>query len=442
MTQQQSTAPLSEHAEPSPADGHTQMPKRTTPTWEMELLLSGALVFSMLQLPALLDALLLQLLPRVSLGVSTALIIVGLYLRAGIFALGFAFIAHLAIRAYWVALIGTNSVFPGRPDWSKSWVSPIGKRVADAIWVPMEQRIDAADNVASIVFAMGIACMVMMLSLSVVISVMIALGTAMTVLSGGRISSFNGFLLSAALPLLMTLIGPLIDQALGKRLSSGGWLMRLVEKSYAWQMNAPGFVHFGAITNPIFLNVKLKSFAKFLIGLALMTVLIASLLSSMQSSQTRGRFENFLPTQSDELTLRPENFRNQRKGASRYLANATIESMELGDKALWLFVPLSVDRHRQHLLKACPDLMTLPRAQRGSAAHLQCAAALVAPRLDKQPIDSTGLSWMVDPHSGFEGLAWRVENARISPGRHEIRIKQFDRKDIKVTTDQVITFYR
>lgn len=437
-----STASESPQSERYTLSQSPEVPKRTTPTWEMELLLSGALVFSMVQLPALLDTLLMRLMPTFSLGVSTALIIVGLYLRAGLFALCFAFIAHLAVRAYWVALIGVNSVFPGKPDWSKSWASSIGKRVADETWVPMEHRIEAADNVASVVFAIGIACVIMMLSLSVVISVMIAFGMGLTAISGGRISSFAGFLIGCTLPLAIALIGPTIDQMAGKKIAPDSLVARIITKSYVWQMNSPGFAHVGAITNPIFLNVKLKTFSKALIGLALLTVLIASMISSVQNGKNQARFENFLPTNAAVDTLRPEYYRNQRKGAVRYSANATVESVELGDRALLLFVPLIVDRHLHRMESDCPELAAIPKSQRGSQAHLQCAANLLAPRLDGKPIPTMGLTWMLDPHSGFEGLAWRIDNSLIARGKHTIQVKTFARKDGRVPPEQVITFYR
>ena len=421
----------------------SEIPRRTTPTWEMELLLSGALVFSLLQLPTLIDTLQMRLLPMFSFGVSTATLIVGLYLRAGLLALCFAFIAHLAVRAYWVALIGINSVFPGKPDWSKSWNSPIGKRVASQTWIPLEERIEAADNVASVIFALGIACVVMMLSLSVVISVMIAFGMALTALSGGRISSFAGFLIGCAIPMALALIGPTIDQIAGKRLKEDSWLARAIAKSYFWQINAPGFAHMGAITSPIFLNVKLKTLSKFLIALPVLAILIASVMSSVQNISNRSRFEHFLPVDSTAETLRPGHYRNQRRGQARYQNNATIESMELGDKALLLFVPLSVDRHGRRILSTCPQLKALPSTERGSEAHLRCTAELLAPQLDGKAMDASSATWMLDGHSGFEGLAWRVDNALIAPGKHVLRIKSFNRGNTKHTlADQVITFYR
>ena len=45
-------------------DGALPLPRNTTPTWEVELLISGVAVFAMLQLPELLDRYILDWYPR------------------------------------------------------------------------------------------------------------------------------------------------------------------------------------------------------------------------------------------------------------------------------------------------------------------------------------------------------------------------------------------
>ncbi len=49
---------------PAPAPDRDQLPQHTTPTWEVELLISGVAVFAMLQLPGWLDNQLFALMPR------------------------------------------------------------------------------------------------------------------------------------------------------------------------------------------------------------------------------------------------------------------------------------------------------------------------------------------------------------------------------------------
>ena len=49
------------------SDDPHHLPRHTTPTWEVELLISGVAVFAMLQLPGWLDDRFFALLPRLGL---------------------------------------------------------------------------------------------------------------------------------------------------------------------------------------------------------------------------------------------------------------------------------------------------------------------------------------------------------------------------------------
>src|SRR5690606_14228449 len=65
---------MSESPIPMPT-GRDPLPRRTTPTWEMELLISGATVFSLMQAPDLLDRLYYGFAPRLEAAYQAALIL-------------------------------------------------------------------------------------------------------------------------------------------------------------------------------------------------------------------------------------------------------------------------------------------------------------------------------------------------------------------------------
>ena len=96
----------------TPQEDANTIPKRTTPTWDMELLLSGATVFALFQGAQAVMAGGAYLLPRLQ---GDALMLCSMlftYGYGGLILLALTFALHLVIRAYWVALIGMNSVFP------------------------------------------------------------------------------------------------------------------------------------------------------------------------------------------------------------------------------------------------------------------------------------------------------------------------------------------
>lgn len=104
-------------SQPDPPSGRAtadpdKLPRHTTPTWEVELLISGLAVFAMLQLPSWLGDRFLALLPRFDSNWAGALNIVYMYLAVAAVILAVTFALHLLLRAHWIALVGMHSVYP------------------------------------------------------------------------------------------------------------------------------------------------------------------------------------------------------------------------------------------------------------------------------------------------------------------------------------------
>ena len=107
-----------------------QVPGRTTPTWEIELLISGALVFSLFSLREPLEWAMLRWLPVATDGWRMLLIYAYLYGKMVLYTLLLTFSVHLAARARWVALVGVHSVYPHGPRWENLSGGPAARRVA------------------------------------------------------------------------------------------------------------------------------------------------------------------------------------------------------------------------------------------------------------------------------------------------------------------------
>ena len=89
-----------------------QIPKETTPTWEMELLISGATVFGLLSLPGKIDALFYNLFNRSGEDASALLLPLWIYAKISLLTLIATFVLHLVLRGHWTAMVGLNSVYP------------------------------------------------------------------------------------------------------------------------------------------------------------------------------------------------------------------------------------------------------------------------------------------------------------------------------------------
>ncbi len=155
-----------------PAAGNPDaLPEHTTPTWEVELLISGVAVFSMLQLPGWLDERFLDLVPNLDRAWSNIINLGYVYARIAAFTLAATFVVHLFARAYWIALVGVNSIYPQGVRWEgvkmgaqlQRFVRPRLDRFADVI--------ERADNRATIVFALGVGGTLQMLKLVAMVAV-------------------------------------------------------------------------------------------------------------------------------------------------------------------------------------------------------------------------------------------------------------------------------
>ena len=116
----QSSGPVGEEGAPTGgvSGPSLHVPSDTTPTWELEMLVSGAVLVGLVQVAPLIDHAWLTLVPR--LGTRTASMEAGLayaLLKGALYALLATFVVHLLSRAYWVALVGLDSVFPRGIRW-------------------------------------------------------------------------------------------------------------------------------------------------------------------------------------------------------------------------------------------------------------------------------------------------------------------------------------
>jgi len=95
----------------------------TSPTWELELLISGAVLFALFQIPSALTSFFTRIEPHATATMMSVLLVMQMYVKAIVYALIASFVVHLIARAYWVGLVGLHSVFPKGVRWENfKWV--------------------------------------------------------------------------------------------------------------------------------------------------------------------------------------------------------------------------------------------------------------------------------------------------------------------------------
>ena len=316
------------------------MPCRATlrPTGEVELLLSGALVFSMLQVPPLIDSGMFSIRPRITEDMQAAVFVLYFYLKLTTYALIITFILHLASRAIWVAALGLRSVYPEGILWDKLGRRPIFREFAERTTPTLNQMIDRADNRASLVFAFGLLLAMMSIAIMIFTLLMIIPISLIEMWLGrSSESSMLTFGVFGAL-LLPMMLGPLLDRQIGSHLPTDHWLTRAIRVIY----RISGWMLWGRITQPIMLTIFSR------LGLTRGNLIVMALLYSLmglitvevmvQTGAIRMPGEQYLPSAGREREFLSEHYSSTRSERDSLQGAPFIQDEIVAGPYLKLFV--------------------------------------------------------------------------------------------------------
>jgi hypothetical protein len=411
----------------------------------MELLLSGALVYSLLKLPGVLDQWMLSALPHVSAAFQSVVVLTTVYLRAGLVALSAAFVLHLCLRSWWVALVGVHSVFPSGPRWERIRQGPLTMARMRSLCRPMPQRIEQMDNAASVVYATGLSMGLLMLSLALGAGVMVLISALLAHWQVFKLGHNQWFMLIAGTLLIPQLLASLIDLWLGRQPQGAhAGLRRFVRPLIAMQSVFPGINTASLLINTLLSNLVRRG----AVAVGMIIMLVAIVVSSLAMPQAFDRLRPTIvvPNEAGALSGRSEYYRDQRTGLNRLSLSPSLASQELRDAPLRLFLPMRRDRHPAVLRTQCPELAqsTGPRDDAQIESQLACLHRWSRPLLDGQALPQHDLIYNIDPQSGQEGVLWRVPNALITPGRHvlSLHVRDPDTSSTDVAAPLQIVFFK
>ena len=410
-----------------------QLPKDTTPTWEVELLLSGALVFSMLQVPGLLDDILFALRPRLSGGLHYGVFMLYIYLKLTSYALICTFVLHLASRAVWVAALGLRSVYPEGVLWDKLPRGPIYREYTRRTTPTLDQMIDRADNRASLVFAFGLLLVLMSLAIMVFTMILIGIGSILGpfFLKGDENSWITmGLLVIFVLPLILA---SWIDRRFGERIPRDHWFAKLLRRIFA----IGSVMVWGRLTNPILLTVfsRLGLMRGNLLMVGALYLLLAVILveTLVRSGAIELPGEKYLPTEASGRELDSVYYADTRDLREAQRGHPYIPSEIIRGPYLRLFVPYVPRRLDAALERDCPQATLREEksdkdAQRAAEAArtselLRCAADKLYPiLLDGQPVANLRYDIARDPLTEMRGFVAMIDVRELPRGRHELTV--------------------
>ena len=414
----------------------TALPRNTTPTWEVELLISGVAVFAMLQLPGLLDDALFALQPRLDAGWGEPLRIVYVYLKAAAVLLALTFSAHLLLRAHWIAAVGMHSIYPDGVRWDRLRIGPVQRAVEQARAGDHAALIERADNRATTVFAAGVMMATILLSVTLMISVAFGLLLLAMTLGGLQVDVPALFIACVGLVILPTVLAMFIDRRFGAKLAPDGLARRLlagVFRFYGGFGFSRGTNALGLLSSHI--GERRTTLAIMAVMLPVMIAVLAGA-SALRSPERIGDYALFPePADASGRSLVDAHY-DRRRDPARDPAVPYIQDLVASGPYLLLTVPFVPGAGARAMRARCtlPEDVDPPRV-------LDCLATLHAVSLDGKPVAGLRYDTGTDPRTERPVLLAMIDLRSLAPGRHELRIARVDAKDDE-SRDWLVPFWR
>jgi hypothetical protein len=403
----------------------------TSPTWELELFLSGALVFATLQLPGVVEHFFHGLEPHVAGATRTIVMNLALYAKAIAYTLLITFTVHLVGRAQWVALMGLQSVFPGGIRWDVMKMGPIGRRLNEERTPGMSRAIARLDNFCSIVFSTGMLFVVLFLFSATLVGVAgaIAWGLARLLNHGQEVEVF--FFALLLLFVAIPLSGSLLDKRFGARLVPGTTGYRTVHGLLRLSIAINLVRAIGPVMWTLMSNLgRRKAVTAMYAGLMGIMVLSAADLMLRRGALGLNNYDFYgQPLYHSVSNAHYENQRPENTNARTPM----IQSDIIRDPYVRLFIPYSPQRHNAGLLKVCPGLKPLqargvqiggdkPVADSIAVPALQCMAKAHAVKLDGAALPNLDFAFYEHPGTGLRGVVAYIAIDSLPRGRHVLTL--------------------
>lgn len=400
--------------------------------WEQELIISGAVVFALMQLPSLVDGVFHRLEGRVS-GAGWSMTMIGYeFSKLILYALISAFVVHLASRAYWVGLMGLHSVFPNGIQWDRARVGPIGRAVYERRFPTLPQSIAAADDFCSVIFSF--AFMLVITFFATILWCVAAVGLVWSISAlayGGQWQ--QGIFMSLFMVLALVPAGLYtVDRRLGHRLRPDGWPRRLVQAGIVFFFYASFLRLAGPISQVLFTNLpRRRAYGMFFSVLAgLMVLFFVKDLMLGQGTGPGVGAASYLPDEDDPRGVDSQLYEDQRpEGAPVSLPS--IPSDVVQGPYVRLFIPYVPRRHDPAVAARCPGVKPPAGTDAGDETAVRsvtaCLARIQRVWLNGKPLTGVDFRFRTDPRTGARGIVGYVPTAGLPHGENLLQVEHSPR---------------
>jgi hypothetical protein len=388
-------------------------------SWEAELLVSAVAIFAILKSFAVLDWLIIQFIDYLDPNqyeIGYFILVCG-YLAIGI--LGAMFAIHFAFRAYWIGLVGLNSVFPdyGLED---SAYSPIYTKKILGVLPKINDSIAKIDELCSVIFSAAFAFMMIYLYATVTASLYLLIFNALKDLIPTWVLLFPLALLA-----LSFIFGLIISIPANMKKYHGHQKIQHLYFLYArWStlpLYGPFYKSIMQITMLFGSNFKKK---KGLVKMVLLMLFIGILFGGSKLINSDFRYLINNDIQPDKSRVYANYYSNNNKDVN-FLLSPEIQTEIISENTLKLFIPI-LEHETRIMGKACElegkkiNTDNTERQKRWKK-NLDCYASNISIELDGKPIETKFLKTDHFNTNQF-GLSGFVSLNELINGSHKLKV--------------------
>lgn len=398
-------------------------------TRELEVLISVAIIFSLLQLPGLLDSWFAS--QRLHLAGSSFGIVFALYYVGKLVAYGLitTFGVHFLLRGLWVAIWGLRNASPAPIDYEKLELGPLARDLYDERMPTLEDLGRRIDRLASSVFAFIFMFLVMIAAVSLAAAVAWGLANLLHEIFPAASLQLLFYTVFGVL-VLTTSSGVVLDRWVAKR-KLPAWFRRPVRRL----LIIGYYGTLGFLYAPIFFtfasNFSKKRMSFFITGFVYAMVAIFAVTVFADLGVIRFDDYVYYPFGKSEQRVNPIHYGTPDGTWSRVVP--TVQGMEIDDDWVRLFLPYDAREDSERMAALCTGLepftdggvsFVKPRDEpdpKEVRKAIDCVNAVWTVRLDGEPI-VPDWSLYETPESGIPGWLAMIDARELAPGRHLLEV--------------------
>ncbi len=415
-------------------------------TWELELLLSGAIIVALFKFPGAVDEIFNQVRLHISSELFTPLFYIYYPAKMALTPMMLILMLHILIRGFWVGLVGLNAVFPGGIKWDKIDVGPLTRSLYESR-LSTRRLQERADQLSSALFSVLFIILTFavavglwaLLSIAIALFIKSILGSGLDIEVLAERSYFAVFLIIVAPPSIVNLVDLLAKKAPGlidrwPRLAriARGTLLTYYYGFFLFLWYPPIAVLVSNLSRRRlrWWEAGLASIpASMLLALTVVLPLFGPRLASLNSYV----YAPPLAQESGQSAVHYDSLRP----ADAPVAAPSIQSDMLRDPYLRLFLPYDAYHDNNRLAEFCPEVepfradgdllaafLSRPTAPDARAAALGCFSRLWTVELDGRQIADLELWFADQPGNGGRGAITYLAIDQLPPGRHLLVIRK------------------